>query len=217
MAAREHMITFTFAGDEAGDVSFSFDRGASRFFVVAVVATQTPDSLRAQLAKLRQQAHLPHEFDFHFNRLASAHLRRQVFSALKDADFDAWAIIVDKSTLPELFRVMSGLDVYLYFVSELIRAIPIEQRMGGTLILDEYGSPKQTKDELRRVMKARQIAHGFRRILVRHSHSESLIQVADLVAGAVLRRDARKDSETFDYIQAKMRQVVAYDHKNLLR
>ena len=149
--------------------------------------------------------------------MASAHLRRQVFSALKDADFDAWAIIVDKSTLPELFRVMSGLDVYLYFVSELIRTIPIEQRTGGTLILDEYGSPKQTKDELRRVMKARQISHGFRRIIVRRSHSESLIQVADLVAGAILRRDSRKDNEAFDHIQTKIREVVEYDHKNLLR
>lgn len=211
------MLTFTFAGDEAGDVSFSFERGASRFFVVAVVATHTPDNLRAQLAKLRQQAHLPQEFDFHFNRLASAHFRRHVFATLQDADFEAWAIIVDKTTLPELFRVMSGIDVYLYFVSELIRTIPIEQRTGGTLILDEFGSPKQTRDELRRVMKARDIAHGFRRIVVRHSHSESLIQVADLVAGAVLRRDAKKDSEAFDYIEAKMRQVVEYEHKNLLR
>ena len=45
----------------------------------------------------------------------------------------------------------------------------------------------------------------------------ALIQVADLVAGAVLRRDAKKDSEAFDYIQPKMRQVVEYEHKNLLR
>lgn len=211
------MLTFTFAGDEAGDVSFAFGKGASRYFVVAVVATQAPDALRSQLDKLRQQTHLPQDFDFHFNRLASAQLRRQVFSALQDADFDAWAIIVDKTTLPELFRVMSGIDVYLYFVSELIRAIPVEHRTGGTLILDEFGSPKQTRDELRRVLKAREIAHGFRRILVRRSHNESLIQVADLVAGAVLRRDAKKDSEAFDTIHTKMRQVVEFEQKNLLR
>lgn len=153
---------------------------------------------------------MPPEFDFHFNRLASAQLRRQVFSALQNADFQAWSIVVDKTTLAEPFKVMSGIDVYLYFVSELIRTIPIEQRIGGTLILDEFGSRKQTRDELRRVMKARAIAHGFRRILVRQSHSESLIQIADLVAGAVLRRDAKKDSEAFDYIQARMRQIVEY-------
>lgn len=204
------MLTFTFAGDEAGDVSFAFEKGASRLFVIAVVATQAPDDLRALLATLRRQAHLPPEFDFHFNRLASAQLRRQVLSALQNADFQAWSIVVDKTTLAEPFKVMSGIDVYLYFVSELIRTIPIEQRIGGTLILDEFGSRKQTRDELRRVMKARAIAHGFRRILVRQSHSESLIQIADLVAGAVLRRDAKKDSEAFDYIQARMQQIVEY-------
>jgi hypothetical protein len=211
------MLTFTFAGDEAGDVSFSFEKGASRFFVVAVVATQTPDGLRALLANVRQNAHLPKEFDFHFSRLASTKLRHLVFSTLRDAEFEAWAIVVDKTTLPDPFRVMAGIDLYLYFVSELICQLPIEQRTGGALILDEYGSPKQTRDELRRIMKTRQITHGFRRILVRHSHSESLIQVADLVAGAVLRRDARKDSEMFDYIKARIRKIVEYENRNLLR
>ena len=62
------MTTFTFAGDEAGDVSFSFTKGASRYFVAAVIATQAPDDLRAVLAAVRRAAHLPEDFDFHFNR-----------------------------------------------------------------------------------------------------------------------------------------------------
>jgi len=31
------MITFTFAGDESGDVSFNFGKGASRYFVIALM------------------------------------------------------------------------------------------------------------------------------------------------------------------------------------
>lgn len=46
------MITLTFAGDEAGDVSFAFDKGASRYFVAAVIATPDPDGLRQLLADL---------------------------------------------------------------------------------------------------------------------------------------------------------------------
>jgi hypothetical protein len=37
------MLTLTFAGDESGDVSFAFDKGASRHFVVAAIATADPD------------------------------------------------------------------------------------------------------------------------------------------------------------------------------
>ena len=91
------MLTFTFAGDEAGDVSFAFHKGASRYFVVAMIATKSPEDLRDLLASIRQQANLPQAFDFHFNSLASAKLRNLLFSSLADADFEVWAIVVDKN------------------------------------------------------------------------------------------------------------------------
>jgi hypothetical protein len=204
------MLTFTFAGDEAGDASFAFKKGASRYFVMAVIASQQPDDLRAMLADVREKAHLPTMFDFHFNSLASAKLRTLLFSSLGTGDFEAWAIIVDKTTLPDTFQFMSGLDFYLYFVAELIRQIPFEEREEATLILDEFGAPEQTLAELRHVMKTRNIQHGFRRISIRRSQSESLIQVADLVAGAILRRDAHKESEAFDMIAKKVKKIVEY-------
>ncbi|MBI5082575.1 MAG: hypothetical protein HZB17_14920 [Chloroflexi bacterium] len=43
------MLTFTFAGDEAGDASLNFEKGASSYFVVTVVATQDADALRSVL------------------------------------------------------------------------------------------------------------------------------------------------------------------------
>lgn len=52
------MITLTFAGDESGDVSFAFDKGATRYFVVAVIATPNPDDLRQLLADLRKDSGL---------------------------------------------------------------------------------------------------------------------------------------------------------------
>ena len=213
-----NLITLTFAGDEAGDVGFSFGRGSSRYFVVAVVATSNPDALRAILVDLRAMENFPETFEFHFNSLASAKLRRKVFLTLKAAEFEFWALVVDKTTLPDIFRAMNGLDFYLYFVSELIRQLPFEKRKEGTLILDEFGSRASTRQELRRVMKARGILSGFSRIFVRRSRSESLIQVADLVAGAVLRRDSKKDSEAFEVIQDKMQAVFMYTgQNNLLR
>ncbi len=68
------MLTLTFAGDESGDVNFAFDKGASRYFVVAVVATADPDALRQVLADLRQSSGLPAEYEFSFHALSSAPL-----------------------------------------------------------------------------------------------------------------------------------------------
>jgi hypothetical protein len=204
------MYTFTFAGDESGDVSFNFARGASRYFVVTVIGTQSPDNLRGLLEKLRKDSGLPERYEFGYHRLSSEQLRKRVFSALADAEFDVWAILVDKPSLSEAYKAMSGLDFYLYFVSELIRQIPGQKREGGTLILDEFGYPDQTKDELRRIMKARNIDHRFSRISIRRSKSEPLIQIADLIAGAIWRRDTHNDTGAYDVIERKIRKLVEY-------
>jgi hypothetical protein len=50
----------------------------------------------------------------------------------------------------------------------------------------------------------------FSRIFIRRSHSEDLIQFADLVGGAILRRDAKNDSEAFDMIESKMQGIFEY-------
>lgn len=204
------MITFTLAGDESGDVSFSFAKGASRYFVVAVIATAAPEDLRQLLVVLRQKASLPVHYEFAFNSLSSAPLRRRVFDTLAEADFQAWAIIVDKTTLPDSFKVMSGIEFYLYFVTELLREIPSDKREGATLILDEFGSPARVRSELRRVMTIRDIPRHFKRIQIKRSKSESLIQVADLVAGAILRRDSKSDVEAYDTIAGKLQHVLEF-------
>ncbi|SRR6266545_343552 len=130
------MFTFTFAGDESGDVSFNFAKGASRYFVVTVIATQKPEELCGLLERLRKDSKLPERY--------------------------------------------------------------------------EFGYPDQTKDELRRIMKVRNINHRFRRISTRRSQSEPLIQIADLIAGAIWRRDTHNDSGAFDVIEQKIRNLIEY-------
>lgn len=202
-------LTLTFAGDEAGDVSLAFDKGAPRFFVIAVIATSVPDELRNVLAKLKQEARLPEIFEFTFHHLSEP-MRRRTLTALAAANFESWTILVDKTNLSDAFKVMRRYEFYLFFVTELLKQIPSDKREGATLILDEYGSAEQLYTELRRYMKARDIPRHFKRIQVRRSKSEPLIQVADLVAGALLRRDSVGDVEAFEMIEKKIKRVYEF-------
>ncbi|NWG33968.1 MAG: DUF3800 domain-containing protein [Chloroflexi bacterium] len=52
--------------------------------------------------------------------------------------------------------------------------------------------------------------HGFRRISIRRSKSEPLIQIADLIAGAIWRRDTHNDTGAFELIEGKIRQLIIY-------
>jgi len=203
-------LTLTFAGDESGDVSFAFDKGASRFFVVAVIATPAPDELRQLLAKLKTEASLPSQFEFKFSHLSKT-LRKRTLDALAQAKFEGWAIVVDKPNLSDAFKVMRRYEFYLFFVTELLRQIPSEKREGATLILDEYGSAEQLYTELKRYMKAREIPRHFKRIQIRRSKSEPLIQVADIVAGALLRRDTVGDAEAFQVLEKKIQRVYEFE------
>lgn len=204
------MLTFTFAVDEAGDASLNFEKGASRYLVVAVVAAQDADALRSVLIDLRKRENFSETFEFHFNSLASAKLREKTLTALRNADFMAWALVVDKTSIPFALRDLSGMEFYLYFVAELINRIPVEYRRKGTLILDEFGSANTALVKLKRTLKNHNIKHEFSRIFFRRSRSEDLIQVADLVAGAILRRDAKKDSEAFELIEDKIQAIFEY-------
>lgn len=203
-------LTFTFAGDEAGDASLNFEKGASRYFVVALVGTQNADGLRAVLEDLRARENYAQGFEFHFNALTTKNLRVKTLSALKTAEFKAWALIVDKTILPDPLLVLNGMDFYLYLVTELIDRIPMNMREKNTLILDEVGSANIASVKLKRMFKARGIQHGFSRIFFRRSRSEDLIQIADLVAGSILRRDAKNDSEAFEYIKDKIAEIFEY-------
>jgi len=122
-------------------------------------------------------------------------------------------LVVDKTTLPLHLCALSGIDLYLYFVADLVNRIPVEYRRKGTLILDEVGSANAALDRLKRTWKVYSVKHEFSRILFRRSRSEDLIQVADLVGGAILRRDAKNDSEAFDKIENKMQAIFEYQFR----
>ena len=204
------MNTFTFAADESGDASFAFDKGASHYLVIAAISTAEPDALRQALLDFRDSSGLPETFEFKFHNVSSASLRKRTFAFLAQQNFDCWAVIADKTTLPDTFRVMHGLEFYLYFVTELIQLIPEEKRAQATLILDEFGSASQTKTELRRVLKARSVTPSFRQTRTARSRSEPLLQIADLVAGAIVRRDAKAQSEAYDMVAGKIKRLLEY-------
>ena len=204
------MLTLTFAGDEAGDVSLNFEKGASRYYVPAFIGTQSPDLIRGTFSDLRQQLglHASHEFKFH--KMTSPEIRKQVFSALAHADFEAWALFVDKTTLPKIFETTASIAIYTHFITELLTIIPAKLQQDATLILDEFGSTPDLRTELRRTMLKRHMPRLFKRVIVRKSHRESLIQLADLVAGAIMRRDSQNDSEAFDMISRKIKRLELY-------
>ena len=200
----------TFAGDESGDTSFHFDLGTSRHFVVAFISTGQPDELRQAVVRFRQQHSLPSQYEFSFYHATARGLKADFFAMLARQAFSAWILVADKQTLPDMFKALSGNTVYLFFVSELIRAIPNDEKRRATLLLDEFGSVNKTIVELTRTMKALSISKGFKRITAKRSKSDDLIQVADMVAGAALRQFEKGDDSHMQVIRSRVALLFRY-------
>ncbi len=203
-------LSVTFAGDEAGDVSFAFSQGASRYFVVVLIETSQPDTLRSALSEFRQQHSLPAHHEFSFHRLAGLRLLTGLFQFLTRLDISIWTLVVDKQALPDSFRVMRRLDFYVYFVTELIRLIPEGQRSNASLILDEFDRSGKIINSLRRGLRTRAIPGRFKQITTRRSASEPLIQIADLVAGATLRKFSKNEGEMQAMLASKYKLLYEY-------
>ena len=201
---------YQFAGDEAGDASFRFERGATRHFVVALIGTHEPDRLRQALDELRSQFHLPASFEFKFHRLSNRRLRRGLWDTLKLLDFHVWAVVAHKQRLPDTIRVMPSRTFYVYFVSEAILLIPEAMREGVPLWLDEFDRAGKTLAELKRAFGRRGLRYGFRRIRAVRSRSEGLVQVADVMAGAILRHYSRGESEGYQHLANKIVTILEY-------
>jgi len=206
-------ITLTFAGDESGDTSFAFQKGASRYFVIAMIATSKPDELRLQLQQIKQELHLPEDYEYKFHKLIGKKRGTEIFQRIIKTDFDSWSLLVDKTRLDDSFLFISSREFYLYFVTELIRQIPPEYQFNATLILDESGGRENLATETRRVLRARRIDRHFKRIIARDSAREPLIQLADLVAGAVSHRDSVNGVVLADMMQSKLRDVIEFPIK----
>jgi hypothetical protein len=201
---------YQFAGDEAGDASFRFERGATHHFVVALIGTSQPDRLRQVLDEVRLQFHLPASFEFKFHRLSNQRIREGLWDALKPLDFHAWAVVAHKQRLPDTSRIMPPRTFYVYFVSEAIQLVPETMREGAPLWLDEFDRSGKTIAELKRAFGRRGLRYGFRRIRAVRSRSEGLVQVADVMAGAILRHYSQGESEGYQHLAGKIVTLAEY-------
>ena len=199
-----------FAGDEAGDASFRFDRGATRHFVIAIVGTGQPDTLREALRQLRRQYNLPPWYEFSFHNTTSTHLRTALWETLPQLAFCVWAVIADKERLPDAFLAMHPRAFHVFFTTEAIRLIPEPEREGSVLLLDEFDRSGKTLAEVKRTLKLRHIRRGFKKIRARRSRSDDLVQIADLVAGAVLRRYAKGDDRAYRALEPKVQVLLEF-------
>lgn len=171
--------------DESGDPGFKLVRGSSSHFVVAMVIFDDfaeAERTGAAIAELRTRLRLKTEFKF-----SKSHddVKDAFFACVCSHRFVVRAIVVDKSVIyRDSLRERKEL-FYNFFVKQLL------QHDGGALrdarIKIDGSGDRRFKDELNGYLRKQLTAGLVRNVKFAESHRDNLIQLADMVAGAVLR------------------------------
>lgn len=182
--------------DESGDAGFKITRGSSPHFVVAMVIFH--DLLQAEAASRaigEARLRLRVKPEFKFNKSAPP-VRDGFFEAVSPFDFSVRALVVDKSRIYSDDLRRSADNFYSYFVRLLLKH-DIELLAGARLKIDGRAS-REFRTDLAKFLREHLAEFKVENIKFVESHRDNLVQLADMVAGAIARSyrlDVRKDAD----------------------
>ena len=171
--------------DESGDAGFKLARGSTQHFIVAMVifddfkeAERASDIIEAARTTLRIRT------EFKFNK-CSGQVKDGFFAMVAPCKFTVRAIVVDKAKIySENLREHKEM-FYNFFVKSLLQH-DHNALVGARVKIDGSGD-REFKRELAAYLKRESTGRKIVSVKFVESHRDNLIQLADMVAGAIAR------------------------------
>jgi len=187
--------------DESGDPGLNIEAGSSKYFIVALAAFEDRDEALAvddRISLLRKEQRFPVRFEFHFNKMNPAY-RRMFLEAIASYNFFYCAVVIDKSKLTEReFQFKES--IHKYACGLLLEHI--KPRLNNAIVVVDGSESKRFRHELKsyliRRLKDDSGKTFIKKVRVLDSTTTNLLQLADMVVGAVARSfSGKKDSREY--------------------
>lgn len=186
--------------DESGDTGLKFDQGSSTHFAVTLVIFADEgeaDRARQRVDMLRTERRLPPPYEFHFFR-NNVDIRRAFFRAIRGFDFQFHTLVVDKRKVSgvefqsraSFYRAVYGIT--FESAKHLLHEANVKFDEGG-----ERASRKELASFLKNQLNVAGAEH-IKKIGTQDSKTSNLIQLADMVCGAVYR-SCQSEANTKEY------------------
>ncbi|MDO8658296.1 MAG: DUF3800 domain-containing protein [Candidatus Levybacteria bacterium] len=174
--------------DDSGDPGFKIEKGSSKVFIIALVIFN--DSLEAEktslaIKELRRKLKVSDLYEFKFNKTNSK-FKKQFFNCVKSFKYKIRAIVVKKEAIYSSRLKNYKENFYNYIIMQVLR------HNGGLikkakLKFDRRGE-KVIRNELRAYL-SRELDNKnkliFKELKFVDSRQNTLIQLADMVAGSI--------------------------------
>jgi len=191
--------------DESGDQGFKFDRGSSRFFVLCLVVFENPKDAEETSTKinlLKQKLKLPPTFEFKFSTGTTNKVKEKFFSSVKMTNFFYRAVVIDKKKLLKTHPESAQDAIYL-LASEIL-FLRGRQLTQTTLVLDRINRQFLRKMDyfLKRRLNTR-LSKIIKKIKADNSANNNLLQLADMICGAIFRKFTKKNERFYKMTKRK--------------
>lgn len=181
--------------DESGDPGMSGRGNTSRVFVITAIVFKDPEQAErcAQaISELRKELRLDERFEFHFNK-CSDKFRKAFLERVAGYGFYYHSFVVNKDKLyGDGFRQKSS---FYKFVCGMVAENLKPHLRDASLTFDKCGD-RLFKAQLSKYLKNRinnDEHRAIRKVKFEESHTNQLLQLADMVCGAIAR--SRKTGE----------------------
>lgn len=200
--------------DESGCTGVKLGSGSTPLFSVIAVLFHSDDVAAECKARIRElQRELKITKEFHFSKCSDSN-REIFFREVLTFDFCYFGVAIDKTKFVENKLVFNDRIIESLVVPSF--GAVANQLENATVIFDRTGSSEFRRSLARNLKRAVNQTAGLNAIgRVKHeaSHTNSLLQLADMTCGAVARSFAkdRKDCDVYrKQIQAKELFVAEY-------
>ena len=172
--------------DDSGDPGFKSHASSSKLVMASAVFIdeQTATLLNHAISALRRQLGWQDKHEFKFRKTHSKE-KQEFLKLAASFDFKIYAVYIDKSKYPNNYKSPSRESLYNWTTRELLKTIPLSN---ADITIDgkyqkEYKLKVQTY--LRRGFNIDKKL--IKKIKVRDSAHDNLIQLADMIAGSLNR------------------------------
>ena len=194
--------------DESGDTGFKLKTASSRFFVLTIVIFEDLDSAEIAnqaIKELHEELNFSNQKEFKFSTGTSNKFKVAFLKKLSRQDFRYRSIVIDKAKLAKINPKNPEDSLYMLVTDQLF--LRAQDRIeNASLFIDRTAQSKKFIQKFNTYLKCK-LNTSIKKVIgeVRHKDSKrnNLLQLADMVCGAIYRKYNRKDDKYYKLIKKR--------------
>lgn len=187
--------------DESGDAGFKIAKGSSKNFIMVLVVFENElevEETDLVIRKFRKRIGKSEKFEFKFNKI-SKRIRLKFLDCIKDCDFRILAIVILKEKM-YITALRGSKDKFYYFVIKELLKKNKNTIKNAKIRIDGIGKRLFKHDLLHYLRKNLKLG-TIKDLKFRDSKNNVLIQLADMIIGAISKSYDKEKTDYLDYIK----------------